>query len=318
MTPQTSSVSEAKNNVLYTLAVARDTLGILDTLSMTLTAFNLALQPDTLYTGDYFYAWSLTSDNGKVISSGPTVLSSLIIRVLLNPHQSVVLYRLNYSMADIFGTPIAPGSYALRWNLSIGVALQLNLQCGKGKSEITDTSGIASPIYPLKVGNRWTFRKGYVSGNGTVFWADTVTQTVVVEELMNGEKYFLLRSTDYVDQLLTARQDGIYVYYADISASVLKYKYPAAMGEAYASGYQEWTGATLVLVPFQMTVESTNELVSVPRGQFPCYKYHAPEVIATFGNSSNEIDSEDVFLSTIGPVKRMDGNIIRELLSTTF
>ncbi len=313
-----SSIGEVKDNVLYTFSVSKDTLGILDTLTMTLSASNLALEPDTLYTSDYYYVWSLMSDNGRVISSGPTVLSNLILQVLLNPHQSAVLYRLNYPMADLFGAPITAGSYELRWSLTIGLSFQLSLSCGKSKNEITDSSGITSSIYPLKVGNKWTFRTSYILGDGTVLVGDTVTQTIVGEELMSGEKWFLLRSTDFVDQLITARQNGIYVYYGDIGAAVLKYKYPSTVGEGYASGYEEWTGAADSLVTFQMTVDSTNEVVSVPKGLYQCYKYHAPEVIAVFGNSSNEIGPEDAFLSTIGPVKRIDNNIIRELISTNF
>ena len=318
VTPPPSSTSEVKDNVLYTFAVSKDTLGILDTLTMTLTASNLAVTQDTLYKSDYFYSWSLTNNNGRVISSGPKPYSNLIARVLLDPHQSAVLYSLQYFMADIFGAPIAAGTYVLRWSLTIGLSFQLNFLCGKSKNEITDSSGIISPIYPLKVGNRWTFRTSYLLGDGTVLVGDTVTQAIVGEELMHGDKWFLLKSTDYVDQLVTARQDGIYVYYADISAAVLKYKYPTTVGEGYASGYEEWTGAADTLVTFQMTVDSTNEVVSVPKGQYQCYKYHAPEVIAVFGNISNQIGSEDVFFSSIGPVKRIDGKIIQKLLSTNF
>jgi hypothetical protein len=136
--------------------------------------------------------------------------------------------------------------------------------------------------------------------------------------MIGGEKWFLLKSTSYADQLLTARQDGIYIYYPIIKTAVLKYKYPAAMGEEYTSGYEEWMGTTTTLVPFQMTVDSTDELISVPGGKYKCYKYHSPEVIAVFGMETNEVGSQDVLLSSIGPVKVVIGGIIWELISTNF
>ena len=316
--PVTSSTGNVKDNILYTFAVSKDRLGIFDTLSMTLTAFNQANTTDTLYVGSNIFTWSLTNSNGELISSGPTVFDDLIISVVIMPHQSAVLNRLRYSMADIFSTTIQPGLYHLQCKISNGLSLQLNLHCGKSENQITDPSGITSPIYPLKVGNKWTFRETYLSSSGTVFGSDTVSQTIVGEEMINGEKWFLLTSTAYVDQLITTKQDGIYLYYPDINSVVLKYKYPAAMGVEYTSGYEEWTGALLTLVTFQMTVDSTNEVVTVPKGTYQCYNYDAPEVLATFGMQTNEIGSQDILLSNIGPVKEIYGNIIWELISTNF
>lgn len=259
-----SSVSNLLDSTLYTFSVSKDTLGILDTLTMALTALNQTAVQETLYVSDYFYTWSLSGPNGKAIASGPTVISNLIAQITLNPNESKVLYRLKYSMADIFSSPIEAGNYKLHWNLKNGLSFQLNLLCGKSENEITDPSGLASPIYPLKVGNEWTFSKKYVYSDGNVIAGDTVTETIVGETMINGEKWFLLKSTDYVDQLITAREDGIYVYYPDIKTAVLRYKYPTNAGDQYTSGYEEWTGEALALVSFQMTTDSTNETVSVP------------------------------------------------------
>jgi hypothetical protein len=316
--PATYSTGNVKDNILYTFAVSKDRLGIFDTLSMTLTAFNQATTTDTLYLGSNVFTWSLTNVSGEMIASGPKVFDNLIAIVPLKPHQSVILNSLTYSMAGIFGAPIQAGVYHLRCNVGNGLTFQLNLLCGESKNQITDPSGITSPIYPLKVGNKWTFRETFLSSSGTVFGSDTVSQTIVGEEMINGEKWFLLTSTANADQLITARQDGIYLYYTDINSVVLKYKYPAAMGEEYTSGYEEWTGAILTLVTFQMTVDSTNEVVSVPKGKYQCYNYYAPEVLATFGMQTNEVSSQDILLSNVGPVKEIYGNINWELISTNF
>lgn len=316
--PVTSSTGNVKDNILYTFAVSKDRLGIFDTLSMTLTAFNQATTTDTVYVGFNIFTWSLTNGSGKMIASGPTVVDNLIAIVPLKPHQSVILNSLKYSMAGIFGAPIQAGLYHLRCNVINGLSLQLNLYCGQSTKQITDPSGVTSPIYPLKVENKWTFKQIYLSNDGPVFGSDTVSQTIVGEEMMNGEKWFLVASTASADQLITSRQDGIYLYYPDINTAVLKYKYPAAMGEEYTSGYEEWTGAADTLVTFQMTVDSTNEVVTVPKGTYQCYEYDAPEVLSTFGIMTNEILAQEVFFSTIGPVKERYGYTIWELISTNF
>ena len=54
-----------------------------------------------------------------------------------------------------------------------------------------------------------------------------------------------------------------------------------------------------------MSVDSTNELISVPYGKFNCTKYHAPQVHAQYGSSINEMDSEDIFISYVGMVKKI-------------
>jgi|CZKP01.1.fsa_nt_gi hypothetical protein len=303
----TLSNSKAKDGILYTFAVYKDKLGIFDTLKMSITALNQTTAPETLYVSESpsFYTWSLTNDSGRTIISGPWLGNDLINPVVINPNQSAVLYSFGYSMADIFGVPINAGSYLLKWNLSNGLSFQLNLSCGKSENEITDPSGINSPIYPLKVGNKWTFKDELILSDGTVLDNGTVTQTIVGETMIDGEKWFLLNSTAFVDQLITTRQDGIYIYYSDIKAAVLKYKYPAYQGEQYVSGYEEFLWDSDTLVTFQMTVDSTNEVVSVPGGQYTCLKYHAPQVLATYSFKTNEIDPEDMFLSNVGPVKRI-------------
>ncbi len=308
------STSDTLNGIVFTFAVSHDTLGIFDTLSMTLTAFNQTSQNDTIPVSDYLYKWSLVNDKGITISGGPTVISNLIYNVVVSPNQSAVLYRSGYSMADIFNSPIEPGTYLLTWNLWNELSFQLNLVCGRSKNEIEDSLGISSPIYPLKVGNRWMYRTWYQFPN-TVIQGDTVAQTVVGEELLNGEKWFLVRSDFNGDQLMTVRQDGIYTYIQNFKEAVLRYKYPAVSKEQYNSAYELWTGYADSLVPFPMSVDSINELISTPSGSYQCSKYHFPEVIVSVENSSTEVGSEDMFLSNVGPVKIVGGNEYRELIS---
>ena len=309
-----SSTSDTLKGIVFTFAVSQDTLGIFDSLSMTLTALNQTSQDDTIPVSDYLYRWSLVNDNGITISGGPTVVSNIIDYVVVRPNQSAVLYRVGYSMADIFNSPIESGTYLLTWDLWNELSFQLNLVCGKSKNEIEDSLGISSPIYPLKVGNRWMYRTWYQFPN-SVIQGDTVMQTVVGEELVNGEKWFLVRSDFNGDQLMTVRQDGIYIYVQNFKEAVLRYKYPAVSNEQYNSAYELWTGYADSLVPLPMSVDSINELISTPSGSYECDKYHFAEIIVSVGNTSTEVGSEDMFLSSVGPVKILGGNEHIELTS---
>ena len=193
----------------------------------------------------------------------------------------------------------------------------------KSENEITDPSGIISPVFPLKVGNKWTFRDKHIQADGSLWDAGSVTQTIVGEKLIDGEKWFLLSPAIHADELITARQDGIYSYYSHLKTAVLKYKYPVFQGEQYVSGYdvnpRTNTGYD-TLVNFRMSVISTNEIISVLHGQYICQKYHAPMV----PDIPIDVASEDIFLSNIGPVKRVfyssDGlpSSYWELVSTKF
>ena len=129
------STSDTLNGIVFTFAVSQDTLGIFDTLNMTLSALNQTSQNDTIPVSDYLYRWLLVNDKGITISGGPTVINNLIYNVVVSPNQSATLYRIGYPMADIFNSPIEPGTYSLTWNLWNELSFQLKLVCGRSKNE---------------------------------------------------------------------------------------------------------------------------------------------------------------------------------------
>ncbi len=311
--PTSTGISETKDGMRYTFAVAKDTLSILDGLSMTLTALNQTDTPQTVLVSDYFYKWSLCDSQGNSIASGPTVISNLIERETIGPNQSRILYGEGYSMADLFGKPIQTGIYNLTWKLSNGFTFQIPLLC-EGQ---TAGPGINSPVYPLKVGNEWTFLKTY-SVNGQIMGTDTVREQIVGEEEIKGEEWFLLKSDDYVDQYITSRQGGIYKYFPDLDTVVILYKYPATAGDSYNSGYELGWNDKLTIVPLPMTVDSTSETLSVPEGKFSCYKYTQPEDTISSPGGSTIIVGQVTYLSTVGPVARGGTGISSVLLSVNF
>ncbi|MDR3628174.1 MAG: hypothetical protein P4L45_15125, partial [Ignavibacteriaceae bacterium] len=279
----TTSTYKVMGNIRYTLSVTKDVLGILDTLDITVTGLNKGNVPDTIGAGNFFL-WSLIDANGNVVFSGPLITDNVFFQVVLNPNSPVVLYRSKFSMADIFNSTIKPGIYSLKGTLANDMPMQLNLICGKSTNEISDQTGLSCPVFSLKVGNKWTYKETFYYKYGISPTFDTVYQSVVGEAMINGEKWFLITSSFYVDQYFTIRKDGVYQYYPDLKTAVLKYKYPAAVGDAYTSGYEEWNGASLTLVNYQITVDSVNEVISVPDGKFTGCKYHSPEVDVNFGN----------------------------------
>ncbi len=304
------TTSQTKDGTRYTFAVSKDTLSIFDGLSMTLTAFNETDTSQSILVSDYFYRWLLADSMGDTIASGPTVISNLIARETIGPLQSRLLYRVGYSMADLFEKPIQTGVYNLTWNLSNGLSFHVGLLC----EAQTAGPGIDSPIYPLKVGNEWTFLKTF-SVNGKIMGTDTVREEIAGEKDINGEEWFLLRSDDYVDQYITARQDGIYKYFPDLDTAVLLYKYPAAAGDSYNSGYELASNNSLIITPLQMTVDSTDEALTVPYGQFKCYKYTQHEDSLGSPSGSTIIPGQTIYLSTVGPIARGGTGISEVLVS---
>ncbi|HVN48680.1 MAG TPA: hypothetical protein VMU30_07650 [Bacteroidota bacterium] len=319
MGPNTEeSVSNSSNNTLYTFSVSKSILGIFDTLDMTVSATNLGNTPDSIIVSDYEYTWSLTNISGQTVASGPTVISNLISTVVLSSHQTQVLYHLGFTMADIFRSPIPTGMYSLHWNMRSGLLFRLQLNCGKGNDEVSDLGGVSSPIFPLKVGNTWTYRANYYTKSGTLLFNETNTQSIIGEKMLNGEKLFLMVSDFWSDQFLIARNNGIYVYYPDLKMAALKFKYPSTAGEQYSSGYDFWNDDTVHLEQYQTTVDSVNEIVSVPQGSYQCYKYIIPTVNATFGNSSTIVSGEIDYYSNVGLVRRINDYIVRDLIRTNF
>lgn len=330
-----TSVSDTLDGILFTFSVSKEAMGVQDTLNASLIAFNQTAVPETLWVGvenPEFFTWSIRNESGRIVMSGPNPATGTRYPVTVNPYQSVKLYGLS---VNYFGAIFDAGSYLLQWYLTpltfphsragdTGLDFEISLIANKS-GQVTDPSGVISPIYPLKIGNEWTFEEILMSSSGTVLGTDTVTARIATEVLIGGEKWFLLTSSAETDQFLTSRQDGIYQYFPETKTTALKFKYPANIGDQYASGYEEWNGTTAdTVVSFTATVDSIQEPIHGPAGTYQCNKYHYPEILATFGSVTNEVDPEDFYLTTVGPDRRTfysgNGIVVSYwvLLSTNF
>jgi hypothetical protein len=179
---------KVKDGVIYTLEVSKDKLGIFDTLNVTLTALNIRF--NTAYVSASANNWSLTNDSGRTINDG--FLGFNFDTVKLMPNKPEILNHLSYQLIYIFNAPINPGKYLFHLNLNNGLSFEINLSLSKSENEITDTTGIISPIFPLKVGNKWTYSKKTLFKDGTVTDAGTFSWTIIGEALIDGEKWFWL------------------------------------------------------------------------------------------------------------------------------
>jgi hypothetical protein len=245
-------------------------------------------------------------------------------KVKLIPNKSAILHHLSYPLIYIFNPPITPGKYLFHLKLENGLSFEINLLLGKSENEITDTTGIISPIYPLKVGNKWTYAQKILYKDGTVMDYGTFSMSIIWEVLIDGEKWFWLSYSNGYWYFITSRQDGIYKYLYSLKTAQLMYKYPAALSEQYLSGEEIPDDfGNLSLLTYKMSVDSLNEMINVPSGNYNCIKYHTPSYWKPVGSIVYDTGDEDNFLSSVGLVKNIvypnkngDAGYIMELVST--
>jgi len=108
------SVSQVKNSMQYTFAIPKAVFGIHDTLSASITAFNQLAEPETLMFSEGNFHWSLISNSGRTLMSGPEPNPYPIEELIFNPHQSKEIYEVYQAIKDTSGAPVIAGSYTLQ------------------------------------------------------------------------------------------------------------------------------------------------------------------------------------------------------------
>jgi hypothetical protein len=117
------------NGLRFTLAAAKASFGIHDTLMASVTVRNQGAVADTIVVGSSLFRWSLQNDSGKVIMYGPRATSWLLTLVPVRPGQSLEIYDIREAIADTSGMPVAAGSYVLKATAgSIPLSLNLTLR----------------------------------------------------------------------------------------------------------------------------------------------------------------------------------------------
>jgi len=129
VTNTTLSDSQVRDSMQYTFAIPKAVFGIHDTLSASVTAYNQSAEPDTLMISGGNFEWSLKNDSGRTLMWGPPRLPYPIQRLIINSHQSGVVFGMHQAIVETSGAPVVAGSYILQceWR-SMLFTLDLSLQ----------------------------------------------------------------------------------------------------------------------------------------------------------------------------------------------
>ena len=112
-----------------------------------------------------------------------------------------------------------------------------------------------SLLLPLDNGNSWTFLRTVYNTNGSVNYADTITQKIVRDSSLYGFKW----SFESYEQILYQNDEkGLWVFDTEPR---LYYRYPSFPNVQFVQNFDT------------VTVISTDTLITTPAGNFHCYHY---------------------------------------------
>jgi hypothetical protein len=117
-------------------------------------------------------------------------------------------------------------------------------------------------IWPLKVGNQWTYEDQVLDSAGQALQLDTTVWLISKDTVIEGKTWYILTINGVREpEVLPGanRNDGAWAW--DGSSEYLFWRYPAAVGD------------TWIVMTDTATVESVNSTVAVPAGTFVCVKY---------------------------------------------
>lgn len=127
-------------------------------------------------------------------------------------------------------------------------------------------------IYPLKIGNSWTYQEYIYHGDSIHFKSKEVIVKIVKDSLINNNIYFLKDyDGDQSNTLSINKEDGFYLNepYQSIADLQLFYKYPCKIGE-------KWRNKLLDIDPKYKpltVVKSLDNKITVPYGTIECILY---------------------------------------------
>lgn len=131
------------------------------------------------------------------------------------------------------------------------------------------TPSFSAGIWPLAVGNQWTWHETNYDTSGAVTDTAVWLIEIVKDSLVNGEHWFIMTGNgERFSEYVLARADGLYL--ADSLGNIdLKFKYPAQVNDSFAT---HWGDRIAV-------VEAIDDLVTVPAGTFVRYRYKTTDTV---------------------------------------
>ncbi len=124
------------------------------------------------------------------------------------------------------------------------------------KDNLVDSSLGEKQIWPLKLGNAWTYHQTNYDTVGSIIQWYNGSKIVTMDTIVHDETWYGI-SDDYA--FCANKSDGFWQLSGSFQG--LRYKYPASAGDNWYYG-----GARMYLL-------STDTLITVPAGTYHCYKY---------------------------------------------
>jgi hypothetical protein len=149
--------------------------------------------------------------------------------------------------------------YRLNFGIGLLFFVLLVASCG---DKSTNPKQVGQ-IWPLAIGNQWSFQLTEFDTNTVVISIDTLVLEVVKDTIIHNETFYLLTANGVRDpevRPMTNREDGLWDY-RDSDTIIILIKYPVTVGESFFQLYDS------------LVVVSTDTLVTVPAGSFHCVRY---------------------------------------------
>jgi hypothetical protein len=118
-----------------------------------------------------------------------------------------------------------------------------------------------STIMPLKAGNKWVYDATTYNPDGTLQSTRQDSIVIATDTIVDYEQWFL----NHTGTLMRNQGEGLWTMIKPNPPRLL-YKYPASSGDNYLFGNVDST-------QFRITVMATDELVTLPLGDFDCVKF---------------------------------------------
>lgn len=147
----------------------------------------------------------------------------------------------------------------MKWSVYFLPLALLILGCSNNNKSLNPSQD--KQIWPLKVGNEWTYEDRLLDSAGRTVHVDTSVFAVIKDTLIQGERWYVFTYNGVRDpegSLGTIRSDGLWT---NGPSEGLVFKYPAAVNDTFMMG----TDTSIV--------ESIHDTVTVPAGTFVCINY---------------------------------------------
>lgn len=149
----------------------------------------------------------------------------------------------------------------MRYLVCLFIMLALLAGCKSSSDDKGTNPDMVGQIWPLKIGNQWTYENRTLDSAGNLVSADTSVILVVKDTVIQSETWHILTLNGERDpemEFVTIKSDGLWQGGA---SGHLMFKYPAAEGDTWMVGTDTFT------------VLFIGDTITVPAGKFGIVNY---------------------------------------------